>query len=68
MVYAETTADFDAAIVETGDRFVLPSQPVLHPRSLAVTLLDREGDTERVAFTWGAPHRFGISNHASIVH
>ncbi|MEE3006290.1 MAG: hypothetical protein VX638_12690, partial [Chloroflexota bacterium] len=68
MGYAETTADFDAAIMEAGDRFVAQVQPVLHPQSLAVILLDRDGNTGRVAFTWGAPHRFGIPNHASIVH
>jgi signal transduction histidine kinase len=68
MGYAETTADFDTAIMEAGDRFVAQVQPVLHPQSLAVILLDREGDPGRVAFTWGAPHRFGIPQHASIVH
>ena len=56
MGYAETTADFDAAIMEAGGRFVTQVQPVLHPQSLAVILLDREGNTGRVAFTWGAPH------------
>ena len=51
MGYAETKADFDAAIMEAGDRFVAQVQPVLHPQSLAVILLDRDGNTERVAFT-----------------
>ena len=68
MGYAETTADFDAAIMEAGDRFVAQVQPVLHPQSLAVILSDCEGNTGRVPSTWGAPHRFGIPNHASIVH
>ena len=53
MGYAETTADVDAAIMEAGDRFVAQVQPVLHPQSLAVILLDREGNTGRVEFTWG---------------
>ena len=68
MGYTETAADFDTAIMEAGDRFVAQVQSVLHPQSLAVILLDREGDTGRVAFTWGYPHRFGIPQHASIVH
>jgi hypothetical protein len=68
MGYVETTADFDTAIMEAGDRFVAQVQSVLHPQCLAVILLDREGDTGRVAFTWGPPHRFGIPDHASSVH
>ena len=60
MGYAETTADFDTVIMDAGDRLVAQVQPVLHPQSLAVILLDREGDTGRVAFTWGALHRSGI--------
>ena len=68
MGYAETTADFDTVIMDAGDRLVAQVQPVLHPQSLAVILLDREGDTGLVAFTWGAPHRSGIPQHASIVY
>ena len=64
MGYAEITADFDAAIMEAGGRFVAQVQPVLRPQSLAVILLDRDGNTGRVVFTWGAPHRFGIHNYA----
>ena len=51
MGYAETTAAFDAAIMEAGDRFVAQVQPVLHPQSLAVILLDREGNIGRMALT-----------------
>lgn len=59
MGYLKVTADFDAAVMEAGDQFVTQIQPVLRPQSLAVILLDPEGDTGRVAFTWGHPHRFG---------
>ena len=67
MGYVEATAEFDAAIMEAGGRFVAQVQPVLHPQSLAVILLGLKGDPGRVAFTWGAPHRFGIPQHASVV-
>lgn len=68
MGYAETTADFDAAIMEAGDRFVAQVQPVLHTQSLAVILLDREGNTGRVAFTWGLPTDSGsLITHQSFI-
>jgi len=43
MGYIEATADFDTVVIEAGDRFVSQVQPVLHPRSLAVVLLNSEG-------------------------
>lgn len=68
MGYLKATADFDAAVMEAGDRFVTQVQPVVRPQSLAVILLDPEGDTGRVAFTWGHPHQFGSSQNASLAH
>ena len=68
MGYIEATADFDTAVMEAGDRFVSQVQPVLHPRSLAVVLLNSEGHPGQVAFTWGPPHRFGTSHGASSAH
>ena len=68
MGYIEATADFDTAVMEAGDRFVSQVQPVLHPRSLAVVLLNSEGHPGQVAFTWGPPHRFGTSHGASLAH
>jgi signal transduction histidine kinase len=68
MVFFEATADFDAAVMEAGDHFVTQVQPVIHPQSLSVILLDLEGDAGRVAFTWGHPHQFGISQSASLAH
>ena len=56
MGYIEATADFDTAVIEAGDRFVSQVQPVLHPRSLAVVLLNSGGHPGQVAFTWGPPH------------
>ena len=66
MGYIEATADFDTAVIEAGDRFVSQVQPVLHPRSLAVVLLNSGGHPGQVAFTWGPPHRFGTSHCASL--
>jgi len=68
MGYIEATADFDTAVMEAGDRFVSQVQPVLHPRSLAVVLLNSEGHPGQVAFTWGPPHRFGTSHGTSLAH
>ena len=53
MGYIEATADFDTAVIEAGDRFVSQVKPVLHPRSLAVVLLNSGGHPGQVAFTWG---------------
>ncbi len=66
--YIEANADFDTAVMEAGDRFVSQVQPVLHPRSLAVVLLNSEGHPGQVAFTWGPPHRCGTSHGASLPH
>ena len=54
--------------MEAGDRFVSQVQPVLHPRSLAVVLLNSEGHPGQVAFTWGPPHRCGTSHGPSLPH
>ena len=51
MGYIEATADFDTAVIEAGDRFVSQVQPVLHPRSLAVVLLNSGGHPGQIAFT-----------------
>ena len=48
MGYIEATADFDTAVIEAGDRFVSQVQPVLHPRSLAVVLLNSGGHPGQV--------------------
>lgn len=63
MAYMEA-ADFDTAIMEARDNFVTQAQPVIHPQSLAVILLDPEVDTDRMAFVWGHPHQFSISQNA----
>ena len=68
MGYIQATAEFDIAIMEAGDRFVSQVEPVLHPRSLAVVLLNSEGYPGQVAFTWGHPHQSGISQGASLAH
>ena len=49
MGYIGGTADFDTAVIEAGDRFVSQVQPVLHPRSLAVVLLNSEGHPGQAA-------------------
>ena len=57
MKYSETVAEVDTGIMQACARFVNQVRPLLAMDSLAVVLLEPEGDTSRVVFSWGAVHQ-----------
>ena len=57
MKYSETVAEADTGITQACARFVNQVRPLLAMDGLAVVLLEPEGDTSRVVFSWGAVHQ-----------
>ena len=58
MKHFVTVPEVDTAVMQACARFLTQARPVLSLDSLAVVLLEPDGNSSRVVFSWGAAHQF----------